>query len=157
VADTNNHNCYCDDNIINTLSVMELLLNRIAKRDTYTIGHLYKSTDHYITDTLEDRWRDLNKVPKVYGQTAIPEGRYRIIMTWWAKHNKYVPMLLNVPRFEGILIHAGTTDKDTEGCILVGENKVKGKLLNSLYHAAQVAELINDAIENGEKVYITII
>jgi hypothetical protein len=135
---------------------MELLLNRIAKRDTYTIGHLYLN-NKLLCDTLEDKWRDLNKEPKVYGQTAIPEGRYRIIITWWAKHNKDVPMLLNVPYFEGILIHAGTTDKDTEGCILVGENKVIGKVVNSLYHATEITQLINDAIENGEKVYITII
>jgi len=135
---------------------MELLLNRIAKKETYTIGHLYKSTE-YLCDTLEDKWRDLNKEPKVYGQTAIPEGRYRIIMTWWAKHNKEVPILLNVPFFEGILIHAGNTAKDTEGCILVGENKVKGQVVNSQYHAQIISEMIAEAIDNNEKVFITII
>jgi hypothetical protein len=135
---------------------MELLLNRVAKRDTYTIGHLYKSTD-YLCDTLEDTWRDLNKVPKVYGHTAIPEGRYRVIIKLWVKHNKEIPMLLDVPQFKGILIHAGNTDEDTKGCILVGENKVKGKLVNSLYHSAIITTMINEAIDNGEKVYITII
>jgi len=140
---------------------MELLLKRIAKRETYTIGHLYRKLTgdklEYLCDTLEDRWRDLNKEPKVYGQTAIPEGRYEIKMIWWPKHNKEVPILLNVPYFEGILIHGGTTDKDTEGCVLVGENRVIGKLVNSLYHASEITRLINDEIENGRKVYITII
>ena len=135
---------------------MELKLKRVAKLPTYTIGHLYNG-DQYLCDTLEDTWRDLNKVPKVYGQTAIPEGRYRIVMTWWAKHNKEIPILLNVPYFDGILIHAGNTAKDTEGCILVGENKVKGQVVNSQYHSQIISEMISEAIDMNEKVFITII
>lgn len=135
---------------------MELKLHRIAKLPTYTIGHLYNGKE-YLCDTLEDTWRDLNKVKKVKGHTAIPESRYRIIMAYSQRFGKEMPLLCEVPQFTGILIHAGNTDEDTEGCILVGENKVKGKVVNSRYHAQIVSELINNAIENGEKVYITII
>ena len=135
---------------------MELKLHRIAKRPTYTIGHLYNG-DSYVCDSLEDCWRDLNKVKKVKGKTAIPEGRYRIIMAYSQRFGREMPLLCEVPQFTGILIHAGNTDEDTEGCILVGENKVVGKVVNSRYHAQIVSEMINDAIENGEKVYITII
>ena len=134
---------------------MELKLRRIAKRPTYTIGHLYNG-DSYVCDSLEDTWRDLNKVKKVKGKTAIPEGRYRIIMAYSQRFGREMPLLCDVPQFVGILIHAGNTDEDTEGCILVGENKVVGKVVNSRYHAQIVSEMINDAIENGEKVFITI-
>ena len=134
---------------------MELKLRRIAKRPTYTIGHLYNG-DSYVCDSLEDTWRDLNKVKKVKGKTAIPEGRYRIIMAYSQRFGREMPLLCDVPQFVGILIHAGNTDEDTEGCILVGENKVIGKVVNSRYHAQIVSEMINDAIENGEKVFITI-
>lgn len=135
---------------------MELKLRRIAKRPTYTIGNLYNG-DHLLCNTLEDTWRDLNKVKKVKGKTAIPEGRYRIIMAYSQRFGREMPLLCDVPQFVGILIHAGNTDEDTEGCILVGENKVVGKVVNSRYHAQIVSEMINDAIDNGEKVYITII
>jgi len=134
---------------------MELKLRRIAKRPTYTIGKLYNG-DKYLCDTLEDTWRDLNKVKKIKGKTAIPEGRYRIIMTYSQRFGREMPLLCDVPQFVGILIHAGNTDEDTEGCILVGENKVVGKVVNSRYHAQIITEMIAEAIDNGDKVYITI-
>ena len=135
---------------------MEIKLERKYYKTQYTIGNLYIN-NKFVCNTLEDTWRDLNKVPKVYGQTAIPEGRYRVVMTWWNKYNKEIPILLNVPYFEGILIHAGNTAKDTEGCILVGENKVKGQVVNSQYHSQIISEMISEAIDLNEKVFITII
>lgn len=109
---------------------MTILLKRIALRDTYTIGKLYID-GQLICDTLEDKVRDLSKEKKVYGETAIPYGTYKVSWTYSPKFKKYMPLLENVPNFSGIRIHSGNTAKDSLGCILVGENKQKGMVLNS--------------------------
>lgn len=109
---------------------MTILLKRIALRDTYTIGRLYID-GQLMCDTLEDKVRDLSKEKKVYGQTAIPYGTYKVSWTYSPKFKKYMPLLEDVPQFNGVRIHSGNTAKDTLGCILVGENKQKGMVLNS--------------------------
>lgn len=117
---------------------MKLTLKRIAKKETYTIGKLYID-DVYFCDTLEDKDRELNndmseediRRIKIKAQTAIPTGLYPISITYSQRFKKDMPLINNVKGFEGIRIHSGNTDKDTEGCILVGENKVKGKVINS--------------------------
>lgn len=141
---------------------MNILVKRIAKRSTYTIGRLYIDGVKQC-DTLEDTDRGLKQdMPlseiqkkKVYGKTAIPTGTYELVVTYSNKFKQYMPLLLNVPGYSGVRIHSGNTDADTLGCILVGENKAVGKVLNSraTYHA--LFEKINDACKNG-KVYITI-
>jgi hypothetical protein len=117
---------------------MKITLKRIAKKDTYTIGKLYID-DIYFCDALEDKDRCLNgdmseeeiiKI-KVKGETAIPTGIYNISITYSHKFKRDMPLIENVKGFAGIRIHAGNTDKDSEGCILVGENKVIGKVINS--------------------------
>lgn len=127
---------------------MELLLKRIAKKPTYTIGKLYIDGE-YFADTLEDRDRGLTQDMdledilriKVYGETAIPTGTYRIDMNTispkfkdrsWAKPYKgKIPRLLNVPGFDGVLLHPGNSANDSLGCVLVGNNTQVGKVLNS--------------------------
>lgn len=116
---------------------MKLKLKRVAYRPTYTIGKLYID-DVYFCDTLEDTNRDENNNGqfdngeiKVWGQTCIPFGKYKICMMNSPKFKKVLPRLMAVPHFEGILIHPGNVPEDTHGCILVGENKEKGKVLNS--------------------------
>ena len=109
---------------------MTILLKRIALRDTYTIGKLYID-GQYMCDTCEDKVRDLSKEKKVYGETAIPYGTYKVSWTYSPKFKKYMPLLEDVPQFAGIRIHSGNTAKDSLGCILVGENKQKGMVLNS--------------------------
>lgn len=109
---------------------MTILLKRIALRDTYTIGKLYID-GQYTCDSLEDRVRDLSKEKKVYGETAIPYGTYKVSWTYSPKFKKYMPLIEDVPNFQGIRIHSGNTAKDSLGCILVGENKQKGMVLNS--------------------------
>ena len=133
---------------------MKLKLERIYTCPTYTIGHLYQILPSgklkFICDTIEDCDRGLDdgmlekdiKNKKVYSLTAIPTGEYRITMDILSpKYSKisyyrnfcggYLPRLLNVKGFDGILIHKGNTAEDSAGCILVGYNKVKGKVLNS--------------------------
>ena len=109
---------------------MILKLDRIAKQDAYTIGHLYID-NKYFCDTIEDKVRDLSKEKKVYGQTAIPSGSYKVTWTYSSKFKKYMPLINNVPQFDGIRIHSGNTVKDTLGCIIVGQNKRKGMVINS--------------------------
>jgi hypothetical protein len=108
---------------------MKLTLKRIALRPTYTIGKLYID-DVYFCDTIEDTVRDINKngkfdngEKKVHSKTAIPYGNYEIKWTYSPRFKKYTPQLMNVPSFEGIRIHAGNTSSDTEGCLILGENK----------------------------------
>ncbi|MBQ6210332.1 MAG: hypothetical protein IJK42_11275, partial [Prevotella sp.] len=113
----------------------------------------------YLCDTLEPTWRDIGwgkKGRKVAGKTAIPEGRYPVVITKSKKFGIWLPLLLGVPRFEGIRIHAGNSVADTEGCILVGENLKKGMVLNSNKCLKRVKEKIVEAKETGEGVWIVI-
>lgn len=117
---------------------MKLLLRRIAKRDTYTIGRLYID-GKYFCDTLEDTDRNLTsemdedyiKEQKVYGKTAIPSGVYQVEITYSPKFKKNMPLVKDVKGFQGIRIHSGNTHKDTEGCILVGKNTKVGMVTDS--------------------------
>jgi len=118
---------------------MKLELKRLYFKDTYTIGKLYVDGD-YLCDTLEDKHR--SDGIKVYGETCIPEGTYRVILNYSNRFKKIMPLLLNVFGFIGIRIHSGNTDKDTLGCILVGENKFKGALINSRIAFANLMSLL---------------
>lgn len=142
---------------------MKLTLKRRFKADTYTIGSLYVNNE-YFCDTLEDTDRDLNKngrfdngEQKIPEKTAIPYGTYQVIVNVSPKLKRETPRLLNVPHFEGILIHSGNTHQDTEGCILVGENKEKGKVINSKFHEQKLLQLLKGYIAKGEEITITII
>ena len=134
---------------------MKLLLSRLYKKNTYTIGRLFVN-GKYFCDTLEDRFRDLTREKKIPGETAIPAGTYEVTVNMSPKFGRELPRLLNVPFFDGILIHRGSNDKHTSGCILVVENTKPGRLVNSPYHEIKLTALIKDAISKGEKVYITI-
>lgn len=117
---------------------VKILVKRIFNGSTYTIGHLYLD-GVLVCDTLEDVIRDKNNdgdltdlgESKVYGQTAIPKGIYKAEVYFWSKINRNVLHLLNVPSFNGILIHGGVDETHSLGCILVGYNTIKGKLTNS--------------------------
>lgn len=118
---------------------MEIKVKRIAKQPKYTIGKLYVDGKHFC-DTLEDTDRGLTQVmsleeiaeKKVYGETAIPKGTYNVVITHSPKFNKDLPLIENVKGFEGIRIHTGNRADQTEGCILVGHNKIVGQVCNSV-------------------------
>ena len=105
-------------------------MNLLLIRDTYTkestIGKLYID-GKYECDTLEDVVRE----EKIFGETAIPEGEYTIILNLSSRFKKILPLLLNVPSFEGIRIHSGNNAEDTHGCILVGVRDKKDWIGNS--------------------------
>lgn len=135
---------------------MKLTLKRIALRPTYTIGKLYID-NAYFCDTLEDTVRDTNKSgkfdngeQKIKGKTAIPYGTYEIKWTYSPRFKKYTPQLMNVPSFEGIRVHAGNTSADTEGCLILGENKQVGKVLNSRATINKFYPIIKEACSNGK-------
>ena len=132
---------------------MKLVLIRHARRADYTIGRLEDENGMKICDTLEPIWRNYDggelKIPK---KSAIPEGSYRVVMTNSQRFQKYLPLLVGVPGFEGVRIHAGNTSRDTEGCILVGQNLQVGKVLWSRITLEKLMKLI----ENEKEIYLTI-
>jgi len=117
---------------------MNLTLNRINLKDTFTEGLLYIN-GVYFCDTLEDKTRDLNKdgdlndpgEEKVYGETSIPYGEYEVKLTFSPKFNRTMPEVKAVIGFTGIRIHSGNSAKDSSGCILVGEKVNDGYITNS--------------------------
>lgn len=134
---------------------MELKVERKWPKATYTVGRLYVDGKMFC-NTLEDRVRDLNTEEKIYGETAIPAGRYRVIFNWSPKFGRNLPRLLNVPHFEGILIHPGNTAADSAGCILVGKNSAVGRLSESRDTSDRLNVLIEDAQRRGEDIFITV-
>jgi hypothetical protein len=141
---------------------MKLLLKRLYKKPDYTIGNLYIDGELFC-QTLEDKDRGLKqsmaldeiKRLKIAGETAVPTGTYEltlnVVSPKYSTRDAYrfcdgkVPRLLNVKGYDGILIHIGNYAKDTEGCILVGENKVKGQVINSTETFKRLYELLKTA------------
>ena len=142
---------------------MELKLQRRYRGDGYTIGNLYLD-GAYFCDTLEDADRGLTQTMsaeeirriKVPHETAIPTGRYKVIVNLSPAKRRMLPRLTDVPGFSGILIHRGNTKSDSSGCILVGENRVKGKVINSTPYEKQLVEILTEAQEQGEETAIEI-
>lgn len=104
--------------------MLELTLQRRASARGATIGWVKVGLKGFWT--LEDEIREIPGRPvsewKVYGQTAIPAGRYQVKVTESARFKRPLPLLLNVPGYEGVRIHPGNVPADTDGCILVGKN-----------------------------------
>lgn len=154
---------------------MELKIDRKYKKHAYTISNLYidnkwfcnvlEDADRGLDDTMSiDRILELKK-PNI---TAIPRGTYEItlevISPKYSKVQFYrdvcngkVPRLKNVKGFDGILIHAGNTDKDVSGCLLVGINKVKGQVINSKDTFKSLYKLLKESEDKGEKIMIKIL
>ncbi|QOR58255.1 L,D-carboxypeptidase/transpeptidase [uncultured phage cr106_1] len=152
---------------------MNITIKRIFKGDKYTIGKLYVN-GIYECDTLEDTDRGLTQsMPlteiqskKLYGETAIPTGTYEIDMNTvspkfkdrsWAKFcGGKLPRFIDVPGYSGVLIHVGNKPADTLGCILVGDNKIKGQVINSTSTFQELYSIMLKAKVAGEKITVTI-
>ena len=155
--------------------MIEILVDRKWKKQSYTISNLLidgewfcnvlEDTDRGLDDQMpESKIKELKK-PSI---TAIPRGTYEITLDVTSPRfskvsfynevcNGKLPRLLNVNGFEGILIHAGNTDKDSGGCLLVGENLEKGKVLNSRETFKKLYKLLKDRRIKGEKITIKIL
>jgi len=131
---------------------MKLALTRVYCAESYTIGHLYVD-GIYFCDTLEDKVR---VGLKVKNETAIPKGTYEIIVNYSNRFKKNIPLLLSVPNFEGIRIHAGNSQNDTSGCILVGKNDIKGRVTASFDTFIILSKIINDEFNQNHKITIEI-
>ena len=164
---------------------MEIIIRRTALKDGYTIGNLYilpeqaanedsitptqtinkeKAVPEWFCNTMEPTARKLtSQMPqtvirrhKIIGKTAIPTGRYRILITRSRRFGRWLPLLLNVKGFEGIRIHAGNKPEDTKGCILLGFNRRKGYVLNSTQCVQQLMRRMTEAMEKGERVFVEV-
>ena len=137
---------------------MELKLTRIAKRKEYTIGRLTIDGQPFC-DTLEPAWRDIGpgrSGHKLAGRPAIPEGRYPVVITWSEKFGKWLPLLVGVPMFKGVRIHAGNTAADTKGCLLVGLNLKMGMVVNSRIWLHRLVEAITEARARDEAIWLSV-
>lgn len=143
---------------------MKLKLIRKYKKNNYTIGKLYIN-NQYFSDTLEDVDRGLTSAMteeqifdiKVAGKTAIPSGTYKIGYTYSPKFHRYLPLIQGVKGFSGIRIHSGNTDKDTEGCVLLGQNKKVGQVINSRAICSEFYRIVENALDNLETITIEIV
>ncbi len=133
---------------------MRLTVKRIALRETYTIGRLLVD-GKYFCDTLEPTVRDVNRngifdgdERKVPSLTAIPYGHYKVTLTMSPRFGRMLPLLHDVPQFAGVRIHSGNTAADTQGCILVGYNRERGKVLDSRRTEQRLVALMLERREN---------
>lgn len=138
---------------------MKLILERDIKAPTFTLGKLHVNEIRLLY-TCEDKVREVVGKPvadwKIPSETAIPVGTYRVIRNWSTRFKKHMPLLLDVPGFSGIRIHSGNTEKDTEGCILVGTGRLQGGVSNSRYAFTVLDKAIQDAIDNGKTIGIEV-
>ena len=131
---------------------MLIVIKRLYKGEKSIIGEM--TVDGiFECFTLEDVERPV----KIKGETAIPKGTYKVIINESNRFKRQLPLLLNVPGFEGVRIHAGNTDKDTEGCILVGMGWAGGDTISmSRIALGQVYATVNAALTKGEEVTLTV-
>jgi len=142
---------------------MDILIERKYKKPTYTIGVVSVNGNRFC-NSLEDTDRGLDqsmsvdeiKNKKVYGETAIPKGTYNVTYTYSNRFKKTMPLVNNVKGFDGIRIHSGNTAKDSLGCILLGDNREVGKVVNSRVTCDKLYAMIEEALKKKESVTLTI-
>ena len=139
---------------------MKLTLKRKFLGDNYTIGDLFID-GKFFCNTIEDTVRELPVTcpytskgqsckykRKVYAQTAIPAGTYMETMEYSPRFIRKLPLLHNVPHFIGILIHSGNDESDSAGCLIVGNNTIKGKVTNSRVTSDKLNAILSKAPQN---------
>jgi len=144
--------------------MINLFLDRMFCKPTHTVGILSIGEETFC-NTLEDPVRDFNKDGdlddpgeiKIYGETAIPYGRYKVDVTMSPKFKRELPLIIDVKHFIGIRIHRGVTVKNTSGCVLVGDNTAVAKLSNGAYYEKKLTALLKAYIKAGEEIYINIV
>jgi hypothetical protein len=132
---------------------LRLKLERTWCGTTCTIGTLYVDMKAECF-TLEDQVRPAGE--KVPGKTAIPAGVYNVVITPSNRFKRDLPLLQNVPGFEGIRIHPGNTAEQTDGCILVGAAKMPDAVTHSREAFERLFQKIKESLGAGEKVTIEV-
>jgi hypothetical protein len=137
---------------------MNLRLIREPSLSGATMGVLFVD-GHFEAFCLEDEIREIPRRPvhdwKIPGQTAIPQGRYEVVITPSVRFKRQLPLLLDVPGFDGVRIHAGNGMLDTEGCVLVGRSRRPAFVGESRVALEALFEKIDRATKGG-RVFITI-
>lgn len=144
------------------IKVMEITLKRTVFTEESTVGEILIN-GVFQCFCIEDKDRGLTQsMPltevtskKIYGVTAIPYGRYEVAITFSNRMQKYLPILIGVPAFDGIRIHGGNTAADSLGCILPGNKKSANMVSESKLAFADLFAKMK-AVEKKEKIYITI-
>lgn len=131
---------------------MKLAVKRQTLTSKSTIGRLLVD-GHEFCWTLEDVVR---AGPKVYGQTAIPAGTYKVLLTVSPRFNRVLPLLVDVPGFEGVRIHPGNKPEDTDGCLLVGFGRQQDFITQSRDAFDALFKLLDSANKRGEPITIEI-
>lgn len=138
---------------------MNIVVERLQRDTDVTIGSMTVDGEWQCW-TLEDTVREVPGQPvqqwKVYGQTAIPAGRYQVDLTLSARFKRVLPLLLGVPGFSGVRIHAGNTAADTEGCILVGEDRLPKSVGRSQRAMAALMVKMSEAKRKGEAIWLEV-
>lgn len=129
---------------------MTIRVERKWPRDKYIIGRIYIGGE-YICNSLEPPWKNNARY------TAIPKGVYEVIMNYSPKFRRVLPLLLDVPQRSSVRIHRGNYPKDTQGCILPGENTKVGAVMNSTKYEELICKKISEAKARKEKVYIEVV
>jgi hypothetical protein len=138
---------------------MFIEVRRDPSADGSTLGRLFIN-DRFECFTLEDEVREISGRPvadwKIPGKTAIPVGTYKLIVDFSNRFKCDMPHLLDVPGFDGIRIHSGNTDADTEGCILVGSAQGIGRVSGSKLAFGPLFDKIQAAIARNESIQINV-
>jgi hypothetical protein len=134
-----------------------LTVLREPSKNGATLGEMLLDGVHECW-TLEDPVREVEGEPvhkwKIPGKTAIPKGKYRVVLTHSNRFKRVLPELLNVPGFSGVRIHAGNSASDTEGCVLVGQERGSETVTKSRDAMLELMAAISAVVENGEQVWI---
>ena len=136
---------------------MKILVERDIFGDNYTTSRVFID-GRFFCYCLEDTDRKLEDNPeaKVYGETAIPRGTYKLLVDFSGRFQRELPRLLDVPGYSGIRIHAGNVPADTHGCLLLGTSRKDGMVVNSRIAMVKFMELLDLAYDRGEQVEVTI-
>ena len=148
---------------------MEIRIDRAWKKADYTISRVFVDGKRYgdgskWCNALEDTDRGLTSdmsvdevlAVKIKGQTAIPIGRYLVEMTYSPKFKKLMPHVVAVKGFTGVRLHPGNSNKDTDGCVLFGENDRIGWLSRSRYWTERLTALIDSELRRGNDVWLIV-
>ena len=142
------------------MEILELLLERGIKEKSYTDGDLYVD-NNWFCHVVEDKVRGplgkiWSKLFKIKHETAIPYGRYEVIVNWSNRFKRLLPLILNVPDFEGIRMHNGATAKNSSGCPIISYKRISSGLLLSKPDAMNDLTDVIYKFQQKGKIFITV-